>query len=213
MTDKEAKSLLEQAGALIEGHFVGTNGNHLSLYVAKDRATIHTVIVSRLCYGIAERFYDDRIEAVVAPAVGGIPLSQWTAHHLTQASSSCVDVLALYAEPDGDNWVLKRGFNEDVKGKRVLVVEDTLTTGGSARRTVEAVEKCGGIVVGLGVLANGGNVTPQECGVSRLEALVSIEREIYTEHYCAAHGLCARQVPINTRFGHGAAFLARQSQT
>ncbi|WP_141782705.1 adenine phosphoribosyltransferase [Nocardioides albertanoniae] len=37
-------------------------------------------------------------------------------------------------------------------GERVLVIDDVLATGGTAAATIELVERCGGIVVGVSVL-------------------------------------------------------------
>ena len=91
-----------------------------------------------------------------------------------------------------------------------MVVEDVLTTGSSAAATVKAVERAGGVVVGLGVIANGDNVTADVCGVSTLRSLVNINRDIFSEEACAAYGLCAKGIPINTEFGHGKLFLARR---
>ncbi len=249
MTPERVKELLSENGAIIEGHFVGTGGVHLSHYVAKDRVTRKPSVVSELCEGIANIFAPDHVDIVVAPAVGAIALSQWTAHHLTRLSPSRGEVLALYSEPDDkplcekktavtggikisitapkgsltfligegevailrhQRFVLKRGFSKDVQGKRVLVVEDTLSTGSSARRTVDAVRSAGGLIVGLGVFVNGGGVSPETCGVSRLEALMTLDRRIYHEAECACRGMCAEGVPINTEFGHGASFLARR---
>jgi orotate phosphoribosyltransferase len=251
LTQARTKELLAKAGAILEGHFVGTSGKHLSVYVAKDRATRLTSIASELCEGIAELFAGDDIDVVVSPAVGGIALSQWTANHLTRLRPDRPEVLALYSEhgerfimeaskseihidlPEGtfdrENdddritlllkeqlivkkpaFVLKRGFSDDVRGKRVLEVEDILTTGGSARGTRDAIIQAEGILVGLAVLANGGKVTSADCGVDRLEALMEVERQIFTEEECAAHGLCAKGVPINTDFGHGKQFLEKK---
>ena len=59
---------------------------------------------------------------------------------------------------------------------------------------------------------NGGNVTTIDIhqSLSRLEALMVVDRQIFTEADCAKHGLCAQGVPVNTEFGHGEAFLAQQ---
>lgn len=251
MHAERIRELLAKPGAIIEGHFVGTNGNHLSVYVAKDKGTRLTSVASEVCFYLADTFVNDDIDAVVAPAVGGLPLSQWTAYHLSRRRPDRPEVLALYSEHEDielvnaekkaveillrdmntarDNivslqpgekiyrrttrFVLKRGFDIDVNGKRVLEVEDILTTGGSAKKTAEAIERAGGNLVGLGVLANGGNVTATDCGVKRLEALMTVERLIYTEVDCIKGGLCAMGVPINTTFGHGKAFLARTGRT
>jgi orotate phosphoribosyltransferase len=44
----------------------------------------------------------------------------------------------------------------DVKGKRVLAVEDTSTTGGSVLTAVEALNEAGAIVVGVAVVVDRG---------------------------------------------------------
>lgn len=248
MNSSRARKLLTECGAIIEGHFVGTSRKHLSVYVAKDMATKLTSLASELCKGIADMFFqEERIDAVVAPAVGGVALSQWTAHSFTYFvyPPRLPEVLALYAEHEEEligqcdkgqiyfsyssevrqggftltkgqslvikkpTFVLKRGFNVDVQGKKVLVVEDILTTGGSAKNTIDAVHAAGGSVVGLGVLANGGGVTAADVGVEKLKALIEVERRVFTEEDCARKGMCAEMIPINTEFGHGAEFLAR----
>lgn len=231
MESRRVGNLLRYTGAIIEGHFVGTSGKHLSSYIRKDKAIRFTSIASEFCFEIAKRFIFANVDVVVAPAVGGVVLSTWTAHHLTQFCPGRPEILALYSERDETaipyansilgvkgnreviirhpRFVLNRGFDEDVRGKRILVVEDILTTGNSARLTVDAVRQAEGTVVGLGVLANCGNVTAEMCDVNRLEALTAVDRQIFTEKECAQFGLCAQGVPINTDFGHGKAFLAR----
>jgi len=44
----------------------------------------------------------------------------------------------------------------DVKGRKVLAVEDTSTTGGSALTAVEALKEAGAIVVGVAVIVERG---------------------------------------------------------
>ena len=245
MTPDRTRKLLEAQGAILKGHFVGTSGLHLDTYVAKDRATLLSSVASKLCCGIAERFADEDIDAVVSPALGGIALSQWTAHHLTRLRPDRPEVLTLYAEHQedvitaskyasisldiidgrktvsvtlekGDQLIIKhpasvlrRGFAADVNGRRILLVEDILTTGGSARRAAHAVIDVGGNLIAIGVLANGGNVTATDLGVRRLEALMDVNRNSYSEADCADHGLCFKGIPVNTEYGHGKAFLER----
>ncbi|OHA18652.1 MAG: hypothetical protein A2664_00285 [Candidatus Taylorbacteria bacterium RIFCSPHIGHO2_01_FULL_46_22b] len=254
LSPDRVREILASTGAVIEGHFVGTSGKHLSLYVAKDRATRLTSVSFELCLEIARRFAQEDVDVVVAPAVGAIALSQWTAYHLSQLRPDRPEVLALYSEHletieaqcepgskpvviklpwhkhddatdvlrlfPGEklvvvktSFVLKRGFAADVKGKRVLAVEDTLTTGLSARGTADAIKAAGGILVGVGALVEGGGVTADDLGVFRLESLLRVKRQIFTREECADHGLCRAGVPINTQFGHGAAFLAEQGKS
>jgi orotate phosphoribosyltransferase len=210
----EAMKILEEVGAVVTGsHIVYTSGLHGSAYVNKDAIYPHVRLVSRLCRSIARRFIGNEVDAVIAPAIGGVVLSQWTAYHLTDVLDR--DVLALYAEKVEVNgrksFAVTRGYARHVIGKRILVVEDILTTGGSVRKVIEAVRRLGGDVVGLGALCNRGNVKPEDVGgVPDLESLVSVFLDAWPEDSCP---LCARGVPINTEVGKGCEFLARHGRS
>lgn len=224
MNDQEVLQILGRVGAVISNsHIVYTSGKHGTAYVNKDAVYPYTFETSALCRAIAERFVDDHVGIVIAPAVGGVILSQWVAHHFTKLYGRVV--FGVYAEkentaipdPEGKNrlcfaetgnFVIKRGYDKRIVGKRVLVVEDVLTTGGSARKVVEAVRAIGDNVIGLGVLCNRGGITAQDIAdVPKLEALVNVKLDSWDEADCP---LCAQGVPINTDVGKGREFLARK---
>jgi|GEM_PF-7493 len=202
--ERENFALLRRYGAIVTGtHVVLTSGRHGSEYVNKDAIYPHTEAISELCREIAKRFADKGVEAVIAPAVGGLIMAQWTAHHLSHLTGR--EVLGLYADKEGKEFVIKRGYDKLVRGKKVLVVEDILTTGGSVKKVIEATREAGGNVVGLGALCNRGGVTSEDVGgVSELFALVNLQLETWEEADCP---LCARGVPINTDVGKGREFL------
>jgi orotate phosphoribosyltransferase len=104
----------------------------------------------------------------------------------------------------GKARIFRRGYDALVAGRRVLVVEDILTTGGSARTVVQAVEKAGGTVVGVAALCNRGGVTADLLGSPQLYSLASVPLESWSAEECP---LCASGVPVNTRLGKGAAFV------
>lgn len=162
-----------------------------------------------MCRAIAEQFADDKVEVVIAPAIGGVILSQWTAHHLSEITGR--EVFGVYAEKaeSGDAFIIKRGYDKIVAGKNVLVVEDVLTTGGSAKKVVEATRSLGGNIVGLGVLCNRGGITPEDVAANppKLFALVNVKLDAWDEAECP---LCAQSVPINTNVGKGREYLARK---
>lgn len=209
MNEQEVLRVLSKVGAVIvNSHIVYTSGKHGTAYVNKDAVYPHTAETFRLCRAIAERFADDRVEVVIAPAIGGVILSQWTAHHLTEMNGR--DVFGVYAEKSegGDAFIIKRGYDKFIAGKKVLVVEDVLTTGGSAKKVVEATRVIGGNVIGLGVLCNRGGITPQDVAdVPKITALVTVRLDAYDEATCP---LCAGNVPVNTDVGKGCEFLARK---
>lgn len=209
---KYVAAVLDHAGAVMTGsHFVYASGMHGSAYVNKDLLYVEPHAVERLCRMMAMPFLVDLSggrppDAVVGPAVGGVILSQYVAASLATQEKSCE---ALYADKDDKGgYALKRGYGKRVTGKRVLVVEDILTTGASARAAVEAVRSCGGKVIGVAALVNRGNVTAKDVGdVPVLHTLLDIKLESFTESACP---LCAQGVPINEQVGRGAEFLARK---
>ncbi|MBN2094013.1 MAG: phosphoribosyltransferase [Candidatus Zambryskibacteria bacterium] len=208
MNEQAVLEVLGRVGAVIkDSHIVYTSGKHGTAYINKDAVYPHTGEISKLCRVIAERYTGNNIQVVIAPAIGGVILSQWTSHHLTEITG--VEVLGVYAEKtEDDTFVIKRGYNNLVPGKNVLVVEDVLTTGGSAKKVVEAARALGGNVVALAVLCNRGGITPQDVSdVPELFALVNVTLDAWDEDQCP---LYKDGIPINTEVGKGRDFLARK---
>lgn len=208
MIEREVMKILSKVGAVITGsHIVYTSGKHGSAYVNKDALYPHTKETSDLCRIIAEQFADDGVETVIAPAIGGVILSQWTAHHLSKITGR--EVFSVYAEKsDGGIFVIKRGYGKFVSGKKVLVVEDVLTTGGSVKKVIEAVRAIGGNVLGLGVLCNRGGVALKDVAdAPELFAILNIKLDAWDEENCP---LCAQGVPVNTDVGKGGEYLLKK---
>lgn len=106
--------------------------------------------------------------------------------------------------------VLRRGFAEMVKGKRVLVVEDVFSSGGSANGTLNVVRECGGEVIGIGVICNRSGLTAADFSVPKLKVVFDIPMVMYREDECP---LCQAKLPINMQVGHGASFFARHPES
>lgn len=208
MTEDEILELLQSVGAFRAGHFVFVSGLHADTYVNKNAMYPYTREMSRLCRSIAEGFVGKNVSAVVGPATGGIILSQWVAYHLSELEGR--EVYGTYADKDGEGFVIKRGYDEIIKGKNVLVVEDLVTTGGSLRKVVEAARAVGGSVIGAVAICNRGDVTKEMVGnPPEFVSLLTVHLEQWPEADCE---LCQRGIPVNTDVGHGKDFLARKAQ-
>ena len=207
MSEDEVLEVLQKVGAFRAGHFVFTSGLHADTYVNKDALYAYTHDISRLCREMAERFAKDGVEAVIGPAIGGAILSQWTAYNLTEILGK--QIPGVYADKDGQGgFIIKRGYDQLIKGKKVLVVEDLTTTGGSVARVVEAARKAGAEVLAAIAICNRGDVTKEAAGnPPRFESLVTVHLEQWPEEECE---LCERGIPVNTDVGHGKDFLARK---
>jgi orotate phosphoribosyltransferase len=205
MTEADVLDLLERVGAFRAGHFVLTSGRHGDKYINKDAIYPSTRETSALCKTFAAHFKDERIDVVIGPAIGAAILSQWTAHHLTEMNGR--DVLSVYADKDGaGGFVLKRGYDRLVKGKRALIVEDLMTTGGSVKKVIDVAYSAGAEVAGVAAICNRGGVKAADIGnPPKLVSLVSIQLDSWEGSACA---LCERKIPVNTEIGHGKAFVA-----
>ena len=209
MKEQDVLQILNKVGAVItNSHIVYTSGKHGTAYVNKDAVYPHTIETSLLCRAIAEHFAHDHVDVVIAPAIGGVILSQWIAYHLTEMQQRTV--LGVYAEKaeTGDAFVIKRGYDKLLAGKNVLVVEDVLTTGGSVKKVIEAVRDIGGTVIGLGALCNRGGITPADvANPPKLFSLIHVTLEAWDEDVCP---LCAKQIPINISVGKGREYLSKK---
>lgn len=204
MTEEAVLEILQKSGAFRSGHFVFTSGRHSDTYVNKDALYTYTRDTGLLCKEMAQRYRDFGVEVVIGPAVAAAILAQWTAYHLTEMLDT--EVYATYADKDGQGgFVIKRGYDKLMQGKKVLIVEDLTTTGGSIKKVVAAVKAAGGNVVGVSVLCNRGGVTATSVDSPKLESLVHVELDSWEEAEC---DLCKRKIPVNTDVGHGKEFLA-----
>lgn len=199
-TAARAREILAECGAVLTGtHVVYTSGKHGSAYVNKDAVYPHTDRVAELCVLLADLARPYRPDVVCGPALGGIILSQWTAHHL--------GVLGVYAEKAEGGLALRRGYDRLVAGKRVVVVEDVVNTGGSLLEAVRAVRAAGGEVVAAIALVNRGGVPATAVEAPALHALLDVQLDAWDEAACP---LCRDGVPVNTDVGKGREFLARR---
>lgn len=152
MTQEEVLRIYEATGGLLRGHFLLTSGLHSDLYLQSALVLQHPVHAETLGRALAGPFARDRVQAVVAPAIGGI----LAAHEVARA----LGARCLYAERENGVMRLRRGFAIQ-PAERCLVVEDVVTTGGSTREVITVVEDAGGTLVGVGTLIDrsGGSAT------------------------------------------------------
>jgi orotate phosphoribosyltransferase len=199
--------ILKSVNAIImESHIVLTSGRHASIYINKDALYPHTKETSEVCKLMAEKAKGLEVDVVVGPALGGIVLSQWTAHHLSKMEGT--EVLGVYTEKTEDGGQkFTRGYEKFVKGKRILVVEDLASTGGSVKKVIAAVQAAGGEAVGVCVMVNR---NPKEVNEQFFGApffpLDVLEVESFEEGQCP---LCEDGIPINESVGHGKEFLEK----
>lgn len=173
MTETEILNIFRKHSALLEGHFVLSSGLHSDRYVQCALVLQDPEAAEQLCAELAAKLKHLGATAVAAPALGGVIVSYEVARALS--------VRSLFTERQDGAMTLRRGFSF-TPGEPTLVVEDVVTTGGSTRETIVAVEQAGAKVVGVGSLIDrsGGKV---DLGIPR-SALVTLDVKTYKPADC-----------------------------
>lgn len=181
MSDNEILQILRDHGAVLEGHFILSSGLHSDRYIQCALVLQHPQIAEQLCSELAAKLRHLGASVVAAPALGGVILS----HEVARA----LGLRGLFTERQEGAMTLRRGFSL-APGEPTLVVEDVITTGGSTRETMAAVEQAGGKVVGVGALIDrsGGKA---DLGVPKA-ALVTLSVQNYDPANCP---LCQSGLP------------------
>jgi orotate phosphoribosyltransferase len=149
-----AEQVIDQfrtTGALLEGHFQLSSGLHSTVYLQCALVLQFPERAEAFGRAIAEKFQGQRIQLVASPAIGGIVIG----HEVARA----LGARFVWTEREAGEMTLRRGFTI-APGEKTLIVEDVITTGGSTRETIEAVQRAGADVVGAASIIDrsGGSV-------------------------------------------------------
>ena len=143
MNTADVLAEFEQAGALQRGHFILSSGLHSDTYLNKSIVSMYPERTERLCAALAAKakaLIAGDIDFVISPAMGAIIYGYETARQ--------IGAPFMFVERVDGEFQLRRGFAVP-KGARVLVVEDIVSTGLSARECIDAVRKAGADVLAL----------------------------------------------------------------
>lgn len=173
MNPTEVLAVLEERGAIQRGHFKLSSGRHSDLFIQKFRALEQPRLTQAFGEALADRF-DRDFDVVASPAIGAIVLGF--------AVALAAEKRLIFAERVDDRLVLRRGFAIGPH-ERALVVEDVITTGGSARDVVDLLRDAGGVPIGIAALIDRDD--PARVDVrTRVESLVNLRVESWGADSC-----------------------------
>jgi len=147
MTDADIVAEFHAANALLEGHFILSSGRRSARYLQCARVLMDPARATRLVAALVAKLPPEarRVDAVVAPAMGGVIVGYEVARQLGVAS--------MFVERPLGTFELRRGFVV-APGAKVLIVEDVVTTGLSSREAIAAIRLAGGEVVSAACLVD-----------------------------------------------------------
>ena len=182
ISEERVLQIFREAGVLLEGHFLLTSGRHSNKYLQCAKIFRHVKYSEELCAALAERFRGENIDLVIGPALGAVQMAYEVSRQL-----NCEN---FFAERENGKMTLRRGFAIE-PGRRVLVVEDVVTTGGSVREVMDIVREAGGVVAGVGSIVDrtGGTI---DFGVP-FKAVISMKVESWEASECP---VCKTGAPL-----------------
>ncbi len=132
---------LEEAGAILHGHFVLSSGLHSSIYIQCAKIFENPSKAIKICALLTHKIkkeLNSSIDLILSPAIGGIVVGYEIGKQLR--------IKTMFCERVNSKFELRRGF-EIKQGEKLLLVEDVITTGKSSLEAVECAEDMGGKVV------------------------------------------------------------------
>ena len=163
----------KQTNTLLEGHFILSSGLHSPKYLQCALALQSPNDAANFGRAIHEKLGAERFDTVASPAIGGLIIGYEVAR--------AFGVRFVWTERENNLMTLRRGFSVK-ENEKILVVEDVITTGGSTRECIGALESRGAKVSAAASIIDRSN-GKAETGVPRI-ALLSLDVPSYKPEEC-----------------------------
>ena len=140
--------------AVVHGKVILSSGKEAEYYVDLRRITLDATAAPLVGEVMLDLTKDLDFDAVGGLTLGADPVATAMMHVAAQKGRK-LDAFVV-RKSEKAHGLQRRIEGPDVKGRRVLAVEDTSTTGGSVLTAVEALKEAGAIVVGVAVIVERG---------------------------------------------------------
>lgn len=155
--------------AVVHGKVILSSGKEADYYVDLRRVTLDSVAAPLVGDVMLDLCADFDFDAVGGLTLGADPVATAMLHAASRRGRK-LDAFVV-RKSEKAHGLQRRIEGPDVKGRRVLAVEDTSTTGGSVLTAVEALEAEGAIVVAVAVIVDrGAGAKIEEAGHKYLAA-------------------------------------------
>ena len=155
VASQQLLGLAQSIGALQHGEFVLSSGSRSSWYFDARLLTLHSIAV----YNIGTMFHGVvrgvSGELIGGPATGAIPIVTAAMMRVFRVEGTFQGFyVRSERKPYGTESIIE---GSPVEGKRVVLVDDVVTTGNSLLRAAQVVEEAGGEVIYVAALADRSN--------------------------------------------------------
>ena len=145
LSHKKSLDILRKTNALLEGHFVLSSGLHSSKYIQCAKLLSFPHKAEKICKSLASKIKKKfkNFDLILSPAMGGIIIGYEIGKILKKET--------IFCERVSGKFKLRRGF-QIVKGSRVLIIEDVITTGKSSLECVKLIKKSKAKLIGFATI-------------------------------------------------------------
>ncbi|MDQ6975655.1 MAG: orotate phosphoribosyltransferase [Mariprofundaceae bacterium] len=192
MKQEHVLGLYEQAGALLNGHFILSSGRHSAQYLQSALVLMHPEKAAELASSLIKLLDGQTFDMVVSPALGGLVIGHEVARLLAKPF--------IFTERKEGVMQLRRGFTL-AKNARLLIVEDVITTGGSVRECMAVVRKHGATPIQVLALVDRAAEQQERFDIPH-QTVINIDVETFAPEQCP---MCAKGIPAIKPGSRGAA--------
>ena len=151
LTEEETIEILKKTNSLLEGHFILSSGLRSEKYLQCAQLMMYPDLAEKVCKSLAEKIKKSNIEfdLVASPAIGGVLVGYQV--------SKFLNVPNIFVERVNNVFNLRRGFK--CKNKKVMIIEDVVTTGKSSLECSKCLQDLGAKISGYACIIDrsGGN--------------------------------------------------------
>ncbi|MBI3429270.1 MAG: orotate phosphoribosyltransferase [Actinobacteria bacterium] len=140
--------------AVVRGRVILSSGKEADYYVDLRRVTLDAVAAPLVGEVMLDLLKDWEFDAVGGLTLGADPVAA-AMMHVAARSGRLIDSFVVRKEAK-EHGLQKRIEGPEVRGRRVVAVEDTSTTGSSVLTAVAVLREAGAIVVGVAVIVERG---------------------------------------------------------
>ena len=152
MSDREELLELIKKNAIIHGRVTLASGKEADYYVDMRRITLSSEAAPKLGRVMLQVTSQWEFDAVGGLTMGADPVAT-AMMHAAAAQGRKLDAFVV-RKAAKTHGLQRRIEGPDIAGRKVLIVEDTSTTGGSALTAVDAARQAGAEVVGVAIVAD-----------------------------------------------------------
>lgn len=150
--DKLKDEILKKA--VVHGKVILSSGKEANYYVDLRRVTLDSTAAPLVGQVMLDLLQGWEYDAVGGLTLGADPVAT-AIMHVAAAQGRNIDSFVV-RKAEKAHGLQRRIEGPDVKGRRVVAVEDTSTTGVSVLAAVNALREAGAIVVGVAVIVERG---------------------------------------------------------